>query len=59
MGLTDILSKLDINLEGVLRKVEKQLEELDDKWEIRIDTMAGRGKPFFNYSGINFLNSCC
>ncbi len=47
IGLTDALQKLDLNLEGVIKKIEKQHKELDTTWEPKISTNAGDSMGFY------------
>ncbi len=41
IGLTDVMQKLDTNLEGIMKRVEKQHRDLEPEWVIRISTNAG------------------
>ena len=41
IGLTEAIQKLDLNLESVIKKVEKQHKELDPTWDIKISTNEG------------------
>ena len=41
IGLTEAIQKLDLNLESVIKKVEKQHKELDPSWDIKISTNEG------------------
>jgi len=41
IGLTDVVQKLDTNLEGVIKKIEKQHKELEPTWDVKISTNAG------------------
>ena len=43
IGLTDAMQKFDINLEGIVKKVERQRKDLDSNWDIKISTNAGDG----------------
>eukprot|EP00826_Nyctotherus_ovalis_P029873 TRINITY_DN2369_c0_g2_i6.p1 TRINITY_DN2369_c0_g2~~TRINITY_DN2369_c0_g2_i6.p1 ORF type:complete len:349 (+),score=123.83 TRINITY_DN2369_c0_g2_i6:120-1166(+) len=41
IGLTDVIQKLDLNLEAIIKKVEKQHKELDPVWNVKISTNEG------------------
>src|ERR1035437_2203090 len=41
IGLTDVMQKLDLNLEGIIKKVEKQRRDLEAGWDASIITNAG------------------
>lgn len=41
IGLTDAIQKLDLNLEGMVKKIEKQHKDLDPTWDIKISTTDG------------------
>lgn len=47
IGLTEILQKLDANLEGTIRKVEKQRRELGPDWRIEINLSEGKSKSIY------------
>lgn len=38
IGLTDAIQKMDLNLESIIKKVEKQHKELDPNWEVKVAT---------------------
>ena len=54
IGLTDAVQKLDINLEGIIKKIEKQHKELEPGWEIKISTNAGDSTLFAE----NVISGC-
>ena len=41
IGLTDAIQKLDLNLEGMIKKIEKQHKDLEPTWDIKISTSDG------------------
>eukprot|EP00831_Metopus_contortus_P006434 TRINITY_DN1245_c0_g1_i1.p1 TRINITY_DN1245_c0_g1~~TRINITY_DN1245_c0_g1_i1.p1 ORF type:complete len:385 (-),score=55.46 TRINITY_DN1245_c0_g1_i1:42-1196(-) len=42
INLTDHLGKLDLNLDSIIRKIEKQHKDIDSEpWDIKINTNAG------------------
>ena len=45
IGLTDAIHKCDVNLEAIIRKVEKQRRDLDSVWDVRISTNQGESRP--------------
>jgi len=49
IGLTDVIQKLDVNLEGLIKKVEKQRKDLDPLWDVKISTNAGDSNSLILY----------
>lgn len=41
IGLTEVVQKLDLNLEGIIKKVEKQHKDLDPARNVKISTNEG------------------
>jgi hypothetical protein len=41
IGLTEAIQKLDLNLEAIIKKVEKQYKDLDPVWNVKISTNEG------------------
>jgi len=41
IGLTEVILKLDLNLEAIIKKVEKQHRDLDPIWDVKISTNEG------------------
>jgi len=42
MGLLEIIAKVDSNVEMILKKIQKQIIDLDPQWEMKIETNNGK-----------------
>jgi hypothetical protein len=44
MELNDSLGKLDLSLEGILRKIDKQVHDIDSSVHLKIEVADGQSK---------------